>query len=80
MFVINKIPGLHLRIDYNGEEAGVDEDQIGEFAYDYVEVRRDFLDWGFQPLILLQNLINDHQQQQQQPGVPEITSQQRGGW
>jgi Amt family ammonium transporter len=45
-FVINKIPGLHLRIDYQAEEAGVDEDQIGEFAYDYVEVRRDFLDWG----------------------------------
>lgn len=45
-FVINKIPGLHLRIDYNAEERGVDEDQIGEFAYDYVEVRRDFMDWG----------------------------------
>ncbi|EGW31476.1 low affinity high capacity ammonium permease [Spathaspora passalidarum NRRL Y-27907] len=45
-FVIDKIPGLHLRIDYNAEEVGVDEDQIGEFAYDYVEVRRDFLDWG----------------------------------
>lgn len=45
-FVINKIPGLHLRIDYAAEEAGCDEDQIGEFAYDYVEVRRDFLDWG----------------------------------
>ncbi|CUM53480.1 unnamed protein product [Debaryomyces tyrocola] len=45
-FVINKIPGLHLRIDYNAEEIGMDEDQIGEFAYDYVEVRRDFLDWG----------------------------------
>lgn len=45
-FVINKIPGLHLRMDYNAEEIGADEDQIGEFAYDYVEVRRDFLDWG----------------------------------
>lgn len=43
---IDHIPGLHLRIDYNAEEIGVDEDQIGEFAYDYVEVRRDFLDWG----------------------------------
>ena len=77
-FVINKIPGLHLRIDYNGEEAGVDEDQIGEFAYDYVEVRRDFLDWGI-PTVnpTYQNLINDHQQQQQQPEVPEITSQQK---
>lgn len=45
-FVINKIPGLHLRLDYNSEEIGVDEDQIGEFAYDYVEVRRNFFDWG----------------------------------
>lgn len=44
-FVIDKIPGLHLRVDYNAEEHGLDEDQIGEFAYDYVEVRRDFLDW-----------------------------------
>ena len=59
-FVINKIPGLHLRIDYNGEEVGVDEDQIGEFAYDYVEVRRDFLDWG-NPTVnpTLQNLISE---------------------
>ncbi|ODV70474.1 hypothetical protein HYPBUDRAFT_133953 [Hyphopichia burtonii NRRL Y-1933] len=45
-FVIDKIPGLHLRLDYDSEERGVDEDQIGEFAYDYVEVRRDFWDWG----------------------------------
>lgn len=45
-FVIDKIPGLQLRVDYNAEEIGVDEDQIGEFAYDYVEVRRDFWDWG----------------------------------
>ena len=45
-FAINKIPGLQLRIDYDGEEAGIDEAQIGEFAYDYIEVRRDFLAWG----------------------------------
>jgi len=59
-FVINKIPGLHLRIDYNAEEQGVDEDQIGEFAYDYVEVRRDFLDWG-QPTVphTIQNSLSN---------------------
>ncbi|ODQ79688.1 hypothetical protein BABINDRAFT_7905 [Babjeviella inositovora NRRL Y-12698] len=45
-FAINKIPGLHLRITPQAEENGVDEDQIGEFAYDYVEVRRDFLAWS----------------------------------
>lgn len=44
--VIDRIPGLKLRVDYDAEEAGLDDDQIGEFAYDYVEVRRDFLDWG----------------------------------
>ncbi|KAI5950563.1 MEP1 [Candida margitis] len=41
-FVIDHIPGLHLRLSYEAEEMGVDEDQIGEFAYDYVEVRREF--------------------------------------
>ena len=24
---------------------GMDDDQLGEFAYDYVEVRRDYLAW-----------------------------------
>lgn len=43
-FIINKIPYCQLRVDEEGEEAGLDEDQIGEFAYDYVEVRRNFFD------------------------------------
>ena len=51
-FVINYIPGLQLRVDYNGEEKGVDEDQIGEVAYDYVEVRRDFWTGEFRQLRL----------------------------
>lgn len=45
-FVINKIPGLKLRASEEAEERGMDEDQIGEFAYDYVEVRRDYYSWG----------------------------------
>lgn len=45
-FVLNMIPGLQLRATEEGEEKGMDEDQVGEFAYDYVEVRRDYLDWG----------------------------------
>ncbi|EDO19241.1 hypothetical protein Kpol_1050p101 [Vanderwaltozyma polyspora DSM 70294] len=44
--VIDKIPGLQLRVDEVGERNGMDEDQIGEFAYDYVEVRRDYYQWG----------------------------------
>ena len=42
---INHIPGLHLRASEEAELLGMDDDQLGEFAYDYVEVRRDFLAW-----------------------------------
>ncbi|PRT54238.1 Ammonium transporter MEP1 [Wickerhamiella sorbophila] len=45
-FVIDQIPGCALRVSEDGEARGVDEDQIGEFAYDYVEVRRDYLSWA----------------------------------
>ena len=44
-FVINRIPGLHLRASEEAELLGMDDDQLGEFAYDYVEVRRDYLAW-----------------------------------
>ncbi|KAH3675495.1 hypothetical protein WICMUC_002686 [Wickerhamomyces mucosus] len=36
--VIDKIPGLQLRADKIVDSIGLDEDQIGEFAYDYIEV------------------------------------------
>lgn len=42
---INMIPGLHLRASEEAELLGMDDDQLGEFAYDYVEVRRDYLAW-----------------------------------
>lgn len=48
-FVIGKIPGCHWRVDEDAERRGLDEDQIGEFAYDYVEVRRDFYSWNPPP-------------------------------
>lgn len=44
-FIINHIPGLHLRASQEAELLGMDDDQLGEFAYDYVEVRRDYLAW-----------------------------------
>lgn len=44
-FLINKVPGLHLRASEEAELLGMDDDQLGEFAYDYVEVRRDYLAW-----------------------------------
>jgi ammonium transporter, Amt family len=44
-FLINLVPGLHLRASDEAELLGMDDDQLGEFAYDYVEVRRDYLAW-----------------------------------
>lgn len=44
-YIINVIPGLHLRASDEAELLGMDDDQLGEFAYDYVEVRRDYLAW-----------------------------------
>lgn len=38
--VINYIPGLHLRASEEAELLGMDDDQLGEFAYDYGSCRR----------------------------------------
>lgn len=44
-YAINYTPGLKLRASEEAELLGMDDDQLGEFAYDYVEVRRDYLAW-----------------------------------
>jgi Amt family ammonium transporter len=44
--LVNLVPGLHLRASEEAELMGMDDDQLGEFAYDYVEVRRDYLAWS----------------------------------
>jgi ammonium transporter, Amt family len=44
-YIVNYIPGLKLRATDEAELLGMDDDQLGEFAYDYVEVRRDYLAW-----------------------------------
>jgi Amt family ammonium transporter len=42
---LSYIPGLNLRGQEEAEIAGMDDDQLGEFAQDYVEARRDFNAW-----------------------------------
>lgn len=41
LYAINWIPGLKLRAGEEEELLGMDECEIGEFAYDYVELTRD---------------------------------------
>jgi Amt family ammonium transporter len=67
--LIDLVPGLHLRATEEAELLGMDDDQLGEFAYDYVEVRRDFLAWtpakeeqsGEGTKIVPQHGIEEHQ-------------------
>lgn len=44
--LVDVIPGLGLRASEDGEILGMDDDQIGEFVQDFVEVRRDFDSWN----------------------------------
>ncbi|KAG8764893.1 hypothetical protein FRC12_007817 [Ceratobasidium sp. 428] len=43
--LVDICPGLGLRATEQGEIVGMDDDQIGEFVQDFVEVRRDFDSW-----------------------------------
>lgn len=47
LFLMNLIPGLSLRVSAEDEDVGVDDAQLGEFAYDYVEIKRNFNDMGY---------------------------------
>ncbi|EFQ25790.1 ammonium transporter [Colletotrichum graminicola] len=44
LFLMNFIPGLSLRVNVDDEDLGLDDCQLGEFAYDYVEVTRHVSD------------------------------------
>jgi len=43
LFLMNLIPGLSLRATEEAEITGIDEAEIGEFAYDFVEKERDYI-------------------------------------
>ncbi|KAL8387822.1 hypothetical protein RB595_009650 [Gaeumannomyces hyphopodioides] len=43
LFLMNLIPGLQLRVTEEAEILGIDSEEIGEFAFDAVEVTREVL-------------------------------------
>jgi Amt family ammonium transporter len=67
--IINFIPGLHLRASEEAELLGMDDDQLGEFAYDYVEVRRDYLAWT--PATDEPEKTESHVSPQDRHGIPQ---------
>jgi Amt family ammonium transporter len=68
-FAIDKIPGLKLRASEEAELLGMDDDQLGEFAYDYVEVRRDYLAWT--PAKDMPDSIETHVNPEDRHGIAE---------
>ncbi|KAI4114644.1 MAG: hypothetical protein LQ338_007972 [Usnochroma carphineum] len=46
LFLINLVPGLGLRATEEAEVIGMDDAEIGEFAYDFVEFTRDVVNGG----------------------------------
>jgi len=71
-YVVNYIPGLHLRATEEAELLGMDDDQLGEFAYDYVEVRRDYLAWT--PTTKDHTGVDPEIPQEHRHGIPEHSS------
>lgn len=49
LLVLNQIPGMHLRAADDAEILGIDDAEIGEFAYDYVELTRDVVNEADDP-------------------------------
>jgi ammonium transporter, Amt family len=43
LYIMNWIPGLSLRASEEAEIEGIDEAEIGELAYDFVEKQRDYV-------------------------------------
>ena len=41
---MNLVPGLSLRVSAAAEDVGIDDSELGEFAYDYVELTRHVAD------------------------------------
>ncbi|KDQ54836.1 hypothetical protein JAAARDRAFT_350754 [Jaapia argillacea MUCL 33604] len=77
------IPGLRLRASFEAETLGMDEVDIGEFATDYIEVRRDYADWT--PLGNVSNEKRDESVTSQthlaagdRHGRPDISPKPRG--
>ncbi|RKF71304.1 Ammonium transporter 1 [Golovinomyces cichoracearum] len=62
LLIMNFIPGLSLRASEEAEILGLDDSEIGEFAYDYVEINRE----------ALKNITLDGSEKHQQTNLSEV--------
>jgi hypothetical protein len=64
--IMNIIPGLRLRVSLDAERGGIDEAELGEFAFDFVEVRRDFDSWNSPDTNLIEGRMREELEKQQE--------------
>jgi ammonium transporter, Amt family len=64
LYAMEYIPGCHLRVKHDAEIDGIDEAELGEFAFDFVEVRRDFDSWNAPDPNLIEGRVREELEKQ----------------
>lgn len=65
---MNLVPGLSLRVSPDEEELGLDDCELGEFAYDYVELTRHMAD-GTHPASTTDGSARNSHEKDQTPAI-----------
>jgi ammonium transporter, Amt family len=66
LYLMNLVPWLRLRVSRDGEREGIDGAELGEFAFDFVEVRRDYDSWHAPDPDLIEGRVREGLEQQQE--------------
>jgi ammonium transporter, Amt family len=74
LFIMNIFPWFRLRVSLDAEREGIDEAELGEFAFDFVEVRRDFDSWNSPDTNLIEGYVREELEKQQEVVKGSITS------
>ena len=74
LYVMNLIPWFRLRVSHEAERDGIDEAELGEFAFDFVEVRRDFDSWNAPDPNVIEGRVREELEKQQEELANASTS------
>ena len=74
LYVMNLIPWFRLRVSHDAERDGIDEAELGEFAFDFVEVRRDFDSWNAPDPNVIEGRVREELEKQQEELANASTS------
>lgn len=66
LYLMNLVPWFRLRVSHDAEREGIDGAELGEFAFDFVEVRRDFDSWHAPDANLIEGRVREELEKQQE--------------